>query len=44
MIRWITFTYILLTGIAGANTITVTEIKTDAKVYITDTHITYIFE
>lgn len=41
---WITFIYILLTGIAGANTITITEIKIDAQVYITSTHITYIFE
>jgi hypothetical protein len=44
MIKWITFTYILFTGITGANIITVTEIKTDAQIYITNTHITYIFE
>jgi len=41
---WKTFVYILLSGIAGVNTITITEIKTDARVHITSTHITYIFE
>lgn len=44
MIHWVIFTYILLTGINGPNTITATEIRNDAQVYITNTHITYIFE
>jgi hypothetical protein len=44
MIHWVIFTYILLTGINGPNTITATEIKNDAQVYTTNTSITYIFE
>ena len=45
---WITFIYLLLTGVNGPNTITVTEMRTDAQVYQTTTDATietnYIFE